>query len=86
MILFTPMVNRKFDVLPNNLNELFMVTTPVGESVVEKSVYRNCSIIFSNRVSQIELVELDMVDFYIILAMDWLHDCFSSIKLYNKNC
>ena len=33
-----------------------------------------------NRVTHIELVELDMVDFDVILGMDWLHACFSSIN------
>ena len=32
-----------------------------------------------NRVICVELVELDMVDFDIILGMDWFHACFSSI-------
>ena len=32
-----------------------------------------------NRVSYVELVELDMVDFDVILGMDWLHACFASI-------
>ena len=32
-----------------------------------------------NRVTLVDLVELDMFDFYIILGMDWLHDCFALI-------
>ena len=35
----------------------------MGESVFAKSMYRNCPIIFPNRVSYIELVELDILDF-----------------------
>ena len=54
-----------------------MVTTPVDESVVANRVYRNCSIIFPNRVTHVELVEFDMVDFDIIL--DCLHNCFIPI-------
>ena len=34
---------------------------------------------FPNRVSYVSLVELYMLDFYIIFGMDWLHACFSSI-------
>ena len=34
---------------------------------------------FSNRFTNIELVEFFMVDFDVILAMDWLHDYFASI-------
>ena len=32
-----------------------------------------------NRVTLVDLVELDMFDFDIILDIDWLHDCFASI-------
>ena len=32
-----------------------------------------------NRVSYVDLVELDMLDFDIILGMDWLHACSASI-------
>lgn len=34
--LLPPLVARKFGILPAILNEPFMVTTPVGESVVSK--------------------------------------------------
>ena len=33
---------------------------------------------FSNKVCYVELVELDMLYFDVILGMDWLHDCFAS--------
>ena len=39
------------------------MSTPVGESVVETRVYRNCPIMLPNRVSYVELVELGMLDF-----------------------
>ena len=32
-----------------------------------------------NRVSYVDLVELDMLDFDVILGMYWLHACFASI-------
>ena len=39
------------------------MSTPVGESVVSKRVYKSCPIMLPNRVSYVELVELDMLDF-----------------------
>ena len=59
--------------------ELFIVSNPVVESVVAKRVYRNCPIMLPNRVSYVDLRELDMLDFDIIFGMDWLHACFASI-------
>ena len=75
----TPLVAKKFDILPEILHEVFIVCTPVGESVVAKRVYRNCPMMLPNRVSYVDIVELDMLDFDNILGMDWFHACFSSI-------
>uniref|UniRef100_M1DLT6 Gag-pol polyprotein n=1 Tax=Solanum tuberosum TaxID=4113 RepID=M1DLT6_SOLTU len=69
----------KFDVLPVKLEEPFSVSTPIGESVIAKRVYRDCPISLSHRVTLVDLVELDMLDFDVILEMDWLHACFASI-------
>ena len=55
------------------------MSTLVGESVVAKRVYRICPISLPNRVSYVYIVELDMLDFDIILGMDLLHACFTSI-------
>ena len=76
---FTPLVAKKFDMSPDILHKPFIVSTSVGESVVAKRVYINCPIMFPNRVTYVELVELDMFDFDVILSMDWLHACFASI-------
>ncbi|XP_069145474.1 uncharacterized protein [Solanum lycopersicum] len=66
----TPLVAKNFDILPDILHEPFIVSTPVDESVIAKRVYRNCPIMLPNRVSFVDLVELDMLDFDIIFGMD----------------
>ena len=40
--------------------------------------------LFSNRVTLVDLVELDMFEFGIILRKDWLHACFVSIDCRTK--
>ena len=47
--------------------------------MVAKRVYTNCPIMFPNRVTHVELLKLDMVDFDVILGMDMLHNCFAFI-------
>ena len=69
-IYFTPLIAENFDILPDILNEPFMVSTPVGVSVVAKKVHRNCPIMLPNRVTYVELVEFDMFDSDVILGMD----------------
>ena len=79
LLFVTPLVDKKFDILPNILHEPFIVSTPMGESVDAKSVHRNCPIMFPNRVSYVGLVELDILDFDIICGIDLLHAYFASI-------
>ena len=52
---------------------------PVGELIVAKRVYRNCPIMLPNRVTFVELVELYIFDFDVILGMDSFHAFFASI-------
>ena len=80
----TPLVAKRFDVQRDILHEPFVSSTPVGESVVAKRVYQNCPISLPNRVSYVDLVKLDMLDFDIILGMDWLHACFASIDCWTR--
>ena len=68
----TPLISKMFEILPDILNDPFIVTTPVGESVVAKKVYRNFPIMLPNRVTYVELVELDKLDFDVILGMDFV--------------
>lgn len=43
-------------------------------------VYRKCPLYLSHKITFFDLVELAMLDF-VILAMDWLHARYASIKL-----
>ena len=52
----TPLISWKFDILANVLKDPFMVTTPVGDAVVAKRVYRNYPIMLPIRVTYVELI------------------------------
>jgi len=61
----------KFEILHEVLVEPFSVSTPVGNSVVAKRLYRSFPIFLFHRVILVDLVELDMLDFDVILGNDW---------------
>ena len=84
MLFVNPLVARKFYIFLDILNDPFMMTIPVGVSVVGKRLYRNCLIMLPNRVTHVELLELDMVNLNVILGMDWSHACFASIDCREK--
>uniref|UniRef100_M1DIR0 Retrotransposon gag protein n=1 Tax=Solanum tuberosum TaxID=4113 RepID=M1DIR0_SOLTU len=64
---------------PKTLVESLSVSTLVGEPVTVRRVYKNCPVTVSQKVTSADLVELEMIDFDIILGMDWLHSCYASV-------
>ena len=52
--ILTSLIAKKFDILPDILHEPFIVSTVVGESVFAKKLYRNCPIMFPNRVYYVD--------------------------------
>jgi len=53
----TPYVVMRFELFPNVLLEPFSASTPVGDFVVAKRVYRMCPVSLYHRVTLIDLVE-----------------------------
>ena len=51
----------------------------MGDPLVTKRVYGSCPILLSNRLIFVDLVEFDILDFYVILGINWLHACFASM-------
>ena len=72
-----------FDLLPEILLEPFVVSTPIGDNIRAKRVYRDCPIRVLDRVTYADLIELNMLDFDIILGMDWVHKCYAIIDCRN---
>ncbi|XP_070017152.1 uncharacterized protein [Nicotiana sylvestris] len=75
----TPFVAMEFGIEPDQLHEPFSVSTPVGESITAARVYRGCVVTVRGRDTMDDLVELGMVDFDVIMGMDWLYSCFAKL-------
>ncbi|KAH0655149.1 hypothetical protein KY290_030942 [Solanum tuberosum] len=73
-----------FKVSPKTLSEPFSVSTPVGDLVIARRVYRNCPVTVSQKATSADLVELEMVYFDVILGIDWLHSCYASVDCRSK--
>ena len=48
------------------------ISTPVGVALVVDRVYRCCLVTIQGCDTRTDLIELDMLDFDVILGMDWL--------------
>ncbi|XP_070005295.1 uncharacterized protein [Nicotiana sylvestris] len=72
----TPFVAKEFGIEPEQLQEPFSISTPVGESILAARVYRSCTVMVRGRDTMSDLIELGMVDFDVVMGVDWLYSCF----------
>lgn len=49
-----------------------------------KRVYRDCSIFINQKGTMAYFIEIDMVDFYVTLGMDWLRAYYASMDLHTN--
>ncbi|XP_075096500.1 uncharacterized protein LOC107804935 [Nicotiana tabacum] len=72
-------------VMPSDsLSILVYVSTPVGDSIVVDRVHRSCIVVFGGLKTRVDLLLLDMVDFDVILGMDWLSPYHAILDYHAK--
>ncbi|XP_070054414.1 uncharacterized protein [Nicotiana tomentosiformis] len=69
----------EFGIESEQLHESFSVSTPVGESIVAARIYRDCVSTVRGRDTMVDFIELEMVEFDVIIRMDWLYSCFAKL-------
>ena len=74
----TPYIAVLFNVCPETLSEPFLVSTLITDPVTARREYNFCPVTVSQKATSADLVELEIVDFDVILVMDWLHSCYAS--------
>ena len=69
----------QFNVSPQTLYKPFSLSNLVGDPFIARMVYRNCPIVVSEKFISANLVQLEMVDFVVIIGIDWLHSYYASV-------
>ncbi|KAH0700890.1 hypothetical protein KY284_015105 [Solanum tuberosum] len=80
----TPLIAEKFKRTPELLVKPFEVSTSIGESIIAGRVYRNCIVTVCDRDTLADLIELEIVDFDVIMGMDWLAFCYATVDCRTK--
>ncbi|XP_070003056.1 uncharacterized protein [Nicotiana sylvestris] len=75
----TLFVAMEFGKEPEQLHEPLSVSTPVGESILATRVYRSCVVTVCGRDTRADLIQLRIVDFNVIMGMDWPYSCFAKL-------
>ncbi|KAA0041240.1 gag protease polyprotein [Cucumis melo var. makuwa] len=66
------------------LHHVLSVSTPSGECMLSKEKVKACQIEIAGHVIEVTLLVLDMLDFDVILGMDWLAANHVSIDCFRK--
>ncbi|XP_070007500.1 uncharacterized protein [Nicotiana sylvestris] len=80
----TPFVANKFGVEPELISKPLAVSTPIGDSMIARRVYRGCIVMICSRQTSENLFELEMVDFDVIMWIDWLALCYANVDYRTK--
>ncbi|XP_060201828.1 uncharacterized protein LOC132630255 [Lycium barbarum] len=80
----TPLIAEKFGIAPELLSDPFSMSTPVGEPVIARKIYHGCSVVVYGRQTMADPIELQMVDFDVIMGMDWLASVYANVGCWTK--
>ena len=61
-----------------------IVMTPLRERIVRTSVFRGCEVVIEGLMLKANLIPLEMVNFDVILGMDWLSYHRASMNCFTK--
>ena len=73
-----PYLAMRFEVCVDMLLDPFPISTLINEYTITERVYRNCHVSLSHRLIDVDLVELDVFDFDVILGTDLVNYCYSN--------
>lgn len=68
-----------FDKELESLTKELLISTPVGDSFIVNSVYRDCMVHIVGKTLVVDLIPLDVKEFDVILGMNFLSSHYASI-------
>ncbi|XP_015170733.1 uncharacterized protein [Solanum tuberosum] len=80
----TPFIASKIDKKSELLPQPVEVSTPIGDSILASRVYQDCTVLINDRPTSADLVELIMLEFDVIMGIDWLAACYANIDCRAK--
>ncbi|XP_070014388.1 uncharacterized protein [Nicotiana sylvestris] len=67
-----------------SLSATVYVSTPVGDAFIVDRVYHSCLVAIGSLETRVDLLLIDMVDFDVILHMDWLSPYHAILDFHAK--
>ncbi|XP_073313588.1 uncharacterized protein [Primulina huaijiensis] len=75
---------KKLGTKPDNLEEPYRVATPANRTLETRTLYRDIGVLIDNQNFKANLIQLNMVEFDVILGMDWLAKNHALVDCHGK--
>ncbi|XP_073060027.1 uncharacterized protein [Primulina eburnea] len=75
---------NKLGAKPDNLEEPYRVATPANRILETRTLYREISVLIEDQNFKANLIQLNMVEFDVILGMDWLAKNHALVDCHGK--
>ncbi|XP_070047350.1 uncharacterized protein [Nicotiana tomentosiformis] len=72
------------DISHNSLSSHIYVSIPIGDFIIVDCVYRSCLVVIGGFETRVDLLLYNMVDFDVILGMDWLSPYHAILDYHGK--
>ncbi|XP_073024377.1 uncharacterized protein [Primulina eburnea] len=75
---------KKLGLIPEILVEPFRIATPTSKTIETHKIHRNCIVYINEHTFNAELIQVNMVEFDVILGMDWLSKSHAIVDCRHK--
>ncbi|XP_073291041.1 uncharacterized protein [Primulina huaijiensis] len=76
--------SKKLGTKPDNLEEPYRVATPTNRILETRTLYQDISVLIENQNFKANLIQLNMVEFDVILGIDWFAKNHSLVDCHGK--
>ncbi|XP_073275402.1 uncharacterized protein [Primulina huaijiensis] len=76
--------SKKLGIKPDNLEEPYRVATPANRVLETRTLYRDIGVLIDKQNFKANLIQLNMVEFDVILGMDWLAKNHALVDCHGK--
>ncbi|XP_073051286.1 uncharacterized protein [Primulina eburnea] len=75
---------KKLGLIPEILVEPFRIATPTSKTIETHKIHRNCIVYINEHTFNAELIQVNMVEFDVILGMNWLSKSHAIVDCRRK--
>lgn len=79
-----PYFVKNIGLIFEHLETSYLVSNPVGDSIQVTQFYKGCAVSILGHSTIVDFMELEIVDFDVIIGTDWFSFCYAIVDCHTK--